>query len=275
MKPASHYICERKFCKWINKKSRYCLHLQENPSTVTTQPSFPPHHIRIISLRLCHDGFASDELKNDTEGIAMSVTYGYVRISSKDQNETRQLIAMREAGAEDGNLFLDKHSGKDFDRLRCRRLLGKLKAGDLLIVKSIDRLSRNYDEIKEQWRVITKEKRADILVLDMPLLDTRREMRLDRHADPPDIVLELLPYVVKKERGFIRQRQTEGIAAAKKRGVRFGAPLLERAKNLANYMQQWSNGYISAKEGGRKLGVSHDTFIKWAKETLSTNVTER
>ena len=140
--------------------------------------------------------------------------YGYIRVSSKDQNEGRQRIAMREAGVEDRYIFLDKQSGKDFDRPGYKRALKRLKPGDTLIIKSIDRLGRNYEEILEQWRIITKEKRADVVVLDMPLLDTRQGRDLTGTLIA-DIVLQLLSYVAQTEREFIRQRQAEGIAAAK------------------------------------------------------------
>ena len=152
--------------------------------------------------------------------------YGYARVSTRVQNEERQLIALREFGLNDGQIILDKQSGKDFDRRGYRRLLRKLKDGDTLAIKSIDRLGRNYEEILEQWRVITKEKGAAIVVLDMPLLDTRRSRDLTGTLIA-DIVLQLLSYVAQTEREFIRQRQVEGIAAAKARGVKFGRPYKE------------------------------------------------
>ena len=144
--------------------------------------------------------------------------FGYVRVSSKDQNEERQMIALHAYGVEDRNIFLDKQSGKDFDRPEYLRMVSKLKKGDLLIVKSIDRLGRNYNEILEQWRILTKEKEIDILVLDMPLLDTRKNRDLIGTLIA-DIVLQLLSYVAQTEREFIKQRQAEGIAAAKARGM--------------------------------------------------------
>ena len=151
--------------------------------------------------------------------------YGYIRVSTREQNEDRQVIALTEWGVDVKRIYLDKQSGKDFERPQYRRLLRKLKSGDALIVKSIDRLGRNYDEILEQWRIITKEKHADIVVLDMPLLDTRTNRDLTGTLIA-DIVLQLLSYVAQTEREFIRQRQAEGIAAAKARGVRFGRPSL-------------------------------------------------
>lgn len=201
----------------------------------------------------------------------MSTTYGYVRVSSKDQNEARQIIAMEEQGVDQKCIYIDKQSGKDFDRPQYQKLLHKLKPGDVVIFKSIDRLGRNYEEIKEQWRIITKEKHVDVFVIDMPLLDTRKGKDLTGTLIA-DIVLQLLSYVAQTEREFIKQRQAEGIAAAKARGVRFGAPPIKRPDGWENYVRQWQEGLISAREGGRKLGVSHDTFIKWARE--AENVTE-
>lgn len=152
----------------------------------------------------------------------MEITYGYVRVSSKDQNEARQLIAMNEFGVAQDKIYVDKQSGKDFDRPQYKRMLRRLHRGDTIVIKSIDRLGRNYDEIIEQWRIITKEKRASIVVLDMPLLDTRHDRDL-MGTLIADIVLQLLSYVAQTERELIRQRQTEGIAAAKAKGVKFGA----------------------------------------------------
>ena len=148
--------------------------------------------------------------------------YGYVRVSTKDQNEARQMIALQEFGVEAKNIYLDKQSGKDFDRPQYKRMLRRMRKGDTLVVKSIDRLGRNYEEIIEQWRTITKERELAIVVLDMPLLDTRKTGDLTSTLIA-DIVLQLLSYVAQTEREFIRQRQAEGIAAAKARGVRFGA----------------------------------------------------
>ena len=146
-------------------------------------------------------------------------TYGYVRVSTREQNEDRQLIAMRQFGVDEVSIFIDKQSGKDFNRPQYRKLVRKLKGDDILVIKSIDRLGRNYEEIIEQWRIITKEKKAAIVVLDMPLLDTRQGRDLTGTLIA-DIVLQLLSYVAQTERDFIRQRQAEGIAAAKQKGVR-------------------------------------------------------
>ena len=192
-------------------------------------------------------------------------TYGYIRVSSKDQNEDRQRIAMRDAGVEDKHIFMDKQSGKDFDRPGYQRLLRKLKPDDTLIIKSIDRLGRNYDEILEQWRVITKEKRTAIVVLDMPLLDTRQGRDLTGTLIA-DIVLQLLSYVAQTEREFIRQRQAEGIAAAKANGVRFGRRPIEKPTKYDQIRSEWESGELSARAAAKQLGISHKTFLRWTKE---------
>lgn len=171
---------------------------------------------------------------------------------------------MREAGVPDRNIFTDKQSGKDFERKGYRRLMKKLKQGDTLFVKSIDRLGRNYDEILEQWRTITKEKQAAIVVLDMPLLDTRQGRDLTGTLIA-DIVLQLLSYVAQTEREFIRKRQAEGIAAAKEKGVHFGRKAMEPPPEYAAVYDAWRDGGISARAAARNLGISHQTFLKWAK----------
>ncbi len=191
--------------------------------------------------------------------------YGYVRVSSKDQNEERQMIALHAYGVEDRNIFLDKQSGKDFDRPEYLRMVNKLKKGDLLIVKSIDRLGRNYNEILEQWRILTKEKEIDILVLDMPLLDTRKNRDLIGTLIA-DIVLQLLSYVAQTERDFIKQRQAEGIAAAKARGVRFGRLPSVRPDDYSYCATQWVDGKMSARQAGKQLGVAHTTFLAWLRK---------
>ncbi len=192
-------------------------------------------------------------------------TYGYIRVSSKDQNEDRQRIAMHDAGVADCRIFMDKQSGKDFDRPGWRRVLRKLKPGDTLVVKSIDRLGRNYDEILEQWRFITKEKQAHIVVLDMPLLDTRQGRDLTGTLIA-DIVLQLLSYVAQTEREFIKQRQAEGIAAAKKRGVHLGRKPMERPDTFLTVYTEWANGEISARTAAKRLCISHPTFLRWSRE---------
>ena len=192
-----------------------------------------------------------------------NVLYGYVRISTKEQNEARQMIAMREFGIEDKHIFLDKQSGKDFNRPQYQKLIRKLKKGDTLVIKSIDRLGRNYDEIIEQWRIITKDKQAAIVVLDMPILDTRQGRDLTGTLIA-DIVLQLLSYVAQTEREFIKQRQAEGIAAAKAKGVRFGVKPKEKPPGYEECYDQWQRGEISARAAAKKLNVTHPTFIKWA-----------
>ena len=191
--------------------------------------------------------------------------YGYVRVSTKDQNEARQVVAMRAFGVDEQNLFIEKQSGKDFNRPQYKRLLRKLKAGDTLVIKSIDRLGRNYDEIIEQWRIITKEKQAAIVVLDMPLLDTRQGRDLTGTLIA-DIVLQLLSYVAQTEREFIRRRQAEGIAAAKANGVRFGVKPMEKPPDYEMYFTMWQRGEISARAAAKALNVTHPTFLKWTKE---------
>jgi len=198
--------------------------------------------------------------------------YGYIRVSSKDQNENRQRIAMHEAGVPEHNVFMDKQSGKDFDRPGYRRVLRKLKPGDTLIIKSIDRLGRNYEEILEQWRIITKEKRAAIVVLDMPLLDTRQWRDLTGTLIA-DIVLQLLSYVAQTEREFIRQRQAEGIAAAKANGVRFGRRPMERPTGFDAVYAEWMTGKLSARAAAKRLGISRQTFLNWTKETVKNSTT--
>ncbi|MCI8678750.1 MAG: recombinase family protein [Lawsonibacter sp.] len=191
-------------------------------------------------------------------------TYGYVRVSTKEQNEDRQVVAMREFGVEDSRIILDKQSGKDFDRPGYRRLTQKLKAGDTLVIKSIDRLGRSYDEILEQWRLLTKEKQVAIVVLDMPLLDTRQGRDLTGVLIA-DIVLQLLSYVAQTEREFNRQRQAEGIAAAKAKGVHFGRNFKDRGENYGSVMAAWKRGELSDRAAARELGVAHGTFQRWRK----------
>ena len=191
--------------------------------------------------------------------------YGYIRVSTREQNEQRQLIALRAFGIEEERIFMDKQSGKDFARKGYRRLIRKLKNGDTLVIKSIDRLGRNYEEILEQWRIITKEKQAAIVVLDMPLLDTRQSRDLTGTLIA-DIVLQLLSYVAQTEREFIRQRQAEGIAAAERNGVRFGRKPMERPAAFCVLRKQWQDQKISARAAEKQLGITHSTFLRWVKE---------
>ena len=193
----------------------------------------------------------------------MGKQYAYIRVSSKEQNEERQRSAMREYGVPAENIILDKQSGKDFERQGYKKLLKKLGPGDTLIIKSIDRLGRNYHEILEQWRILTKEKRAAIVVLDMPLLDTRQNRDLTGVLIA-DIVLQLLSYVAETERKFIRQRQAEGIAAARARGANLGRRPKDRPPEFAAVKAAWENGEISARSAARRLKINHMTFKRWA-----------
>ncbi len=189
----------------------------------------------------------------------MGNVYGYVRVSTKDQNEDRQLIALQEMSIPEKNIFVDKQSGKDFKRPMYKRMLRKIKKDDLLYVKSIDRLGRNYAEILEQWRILTKEKGIDIVVLDMPLLDTRRGKDL-MGTFLSDIVLQVLSFVAENERTNIRQRQAEGIVAAKMRGVRFGRPPRPLPENFHEIYQQWKNGKITGLAAAKACGMPMSTF---------------
>lgn len=189
--------------------------------------------------------------------------YGYIRVSTKEQNEDRQRIALQGLSIPEENIFMDRQSGKDFKRPQYIRLVRKLKPKDMLYVKSIDRLGRNYEEILEQWRILTKEKRIDIAVLDMPLLDTRQGRDLTGTLIA-DVVLQLLSYVAQTERENIRLRQAEGIAAAKANGVRFGRKRMEMPGDFEFFAEKWLEGKISARQAASKLGISHHTFIKHA-----------
>ena len=191
--------------------------------------------------------------------------YGYIRVSTREQNEQRQLIAMQEFGISENRIYMDKQSGKDFERKNYKKMVRKLKKDDTLVVKSIDRLGRNYEEILEQWRIITKEKQAAIVVLDMPLLDTRQNRDLTGTLIA-DIVLQLLSYVAQTEREFIRQRQAEGIAVAKQNGVKFGRKPMERPDGLESLKAQWLRGELSARAAAKQLGVTHSTFLRWVRE---------
>ncbi len=190
------------------------------------------------------------------------IMYGYVRVSSREQNEERQMIAMRDFGIPEKQLVIDKQSGKDFNRPGYRRLVKKLKPGDVLVVKSIDRLGRNYNDILEEWRLLTKEKQVDIVVLDMPLLDTRSGRDLTGTLIA-DIVLQLLSYVAETERQFIRQRQREGIEAARKNGVHLGRKAMERPGNYEEVKLLWRQGELSGRQAAEALGVAHTTFRRW------------
>lgn len=189
--------------------------------------------------------------------------YGYMRVSSKEQNEDRQKIALTEMGVPENNIYMDKQSGKDFERTQYKQLLRKLNENSVLYIKSIDRLGRNYGELNEQWRIITKEKKADIVVIDMPLLDTRREKNL-LGTFISDVVLALLSYVAENERTNIKQRQAEGIAAAKARGVKFGRPPLPIPQNFYQMHKDWRAGKITIEEAAKACNMCPKTFYSKA-----------
>ena len=196
-------------------------------------------------------------------------TYGYVRVSTRGQREDRQLTAMRDFGIPSDHILVEKQSGKGFARPIYCQLVQTLEPGDVLVVKSIDRLGRNYDEILEQWACLTKEKRVAIVVLDMPLLDTRTDRDLTGILIA-DIVLQLLSYVAQTERDFIRQRQAEGIAEAKARGVRFGRRPIPMSGSFEPLAEDWWFGRISAVQAGKELGISRTTFTHRAQEWCKT-----
>ena len=189
----------------------------------------------------------------------MGKVYGYVRVSSTDQHEDRQLIAMAEHGVPQSRVYIDKQSGKDFDRPRYRALMKKLRPGDQLCITSIDRLGRNYEEIQEQWRILTREKKVDILVFDMPLLDTRRDKDLVGTLIA-DLVLQVLSFVAQNERENIRKRQAEGIAAAKARGVKFGRKKTTLPPDFLQAYALWQDKRISLAEAARRCGISRSGF---------------
>ena len=191
--------------------------------------------------------------------------YGYVRVSSRDQNEARQIDALTKFKIPKENIYIDKQSGKDFKRPAWVKLLKQLKSGSLLVVQSIDRLGRNYEEILEQWRLITREIKADIMVLDMPLLDTRVRDNNLTGTFISDLVLQILSYVAQTERENIRKRQAEGIEAAKSRGVRFGRPV-KKVAEFEQYYFLWKTGKITATEAASKCGISRQGFYKRAEQ---------
>ena len=196
----------------------------------------------------------------------MCNTYGYIRISSKDQNEDRQVIALRDFGVTDNHIYIDKQSGKDFDRPQYKQLIKRLKPDDILVIKSIDRLGRNFFEILEQWKMITVDKKAAIVIIDMPILDTRKQKNDLTSQLISSLVLQLLSYVAQVERDFIRQRQREGIDAAMARGVKFGRTSMTRPVQFDSVRESWKQGKISARAAAKLLGVSHSTFLRWVKE---------
>ncbi len=200
----------------------------------------------------------------------MSKTYGYVRVSSTDQNEDRQMLALQKVCVAKQNIFMDKQSGKDFERPNYKRLLRKLKNGDLLYILSIDRLGRNYNEILDQWRVLTKEKDVNICVLDMPLLDTRNGKDL-MGAFIADLVLQILSFVAQNERENIHKRQAEGIAAAKARGVKFGRPEICTPDNFEETVRLWEEGHISFAQALSGTKLKEATFYRRLREYRSLN----
>lgn len=205
----------------------------------------------------------------EAEGVIIeSKIYGYIRVSSKDQNEDRQLIALHGRGVKDDYIYIDKKSGKDFNRPQYKKLMKKLKPGDLLMIQSIDRLGRNYEEVQNQWRVLTKEKEADICVLDMPLLDTRQGKDL-MGTFIADLVLQILSFVAQNEREFIRKRQAEGIAAAKARGVKFGRPPIPLPENFRAAYAAWRAKKLTLQQAAdachMKVGTFYDKAVKLEK----------
>lgn len=208
--------------------------------------------------------------------------YGYIRVSTREQNERRQQDALRAYGIPDKNVFMDKMSGKDFERPEYIRMMKRLKKGDILVVKSIDRLGRNYGDVMEQWRVITKEKGVDIKVLDMPLLDTTQAKDL-LGTFIADLVLQLLSFVAENERSTIRQRQAEGIASAKARGVKFGRPARPNPKNFDKLCERWLKGGITLRQLAAETGMPPSTLYrkmqkhkktapKYAANTILSNI---
>ena len=189
--------------------------------------------------------------------------YAYIRVSSKDQNIARQVEAMQEVGLTKKQMYIDKQSGKDFIRKNYQRLVKKLKAGDELYIKSIDRLGRDYDEILEQWRYLTRVKDIELIVLDFPLLDTRNQVNGVTGKFIADLVLQILSYVAQIERENTKQRQAEGIRIAKEKGVQFGRPKHDFPEQFEEIYQLWETGEISMREGGGRLNTHHTTFARW------------
>ena len=194
--------------------------------------------------------------------------YGYIRVSTPEQNEERQIEALKSFGVEEKNIFTDKISGKNFNRTAYQKLLKKIKPGDTLVVKSIDRLGRNYFEIPQQWKIITQDKGANIVVLDMPILDTRRHQDLLGNFIS-DLVLQILSYVAQTERDFMRERQAEGIRIAKNKGVKFGRKPKERTPIFFELKDRWKRGEISARKAAKTLQIDPKTFLRWSREKVA------
>lgn len=199
--------------------------------------------------------------------------YGYIRVSTKEQNEDRQWQAMLENSIDEKKIYIDKQSGKDFNRPAYKKLVKNMKEGDLLYIKSIDRLGRNYDEILEQWRILTREKQIDIVVIDMPILDTRRGKDLVG-TFLSDVVLQLLSFVAENERHNIKARQAEGIAAAKAKGVKFGRPLRELPENFMEIREKWKRKEISLRAAAKECGMAPTTFFERSKRMDGENLGE-
>ena len=194
-----------------------------------------------------------------------STSYGYVRVSSQDQNEDRQLIEMERIGIPKNNIYIDKQSGKDFNRPKYKKLIRRLQEGDVLYILSIDRLGRNYEEILNQWRLITKDMKVDVVVIDMPLLDTRRDKNL-LGTFISDMVLQLLSFVAQNERENIKKRQAQGIAAAKARGVKFGRPVKDVSDEFADEVVRWNKGELKMEDLLQKYDISQSTFYRRVRE---------
>lgn len=205
------------------------------------------------------------KLKQKEKSMRSANKYAYVRVSSIDQNEDRQMLEMARLKIKTKNIYVDKQSGKDFDRPNYQKLLHKLKKGDILYVKSIDRLGRNYKEIQEQWRILTKVMEVDVVVIDMPLLDTRTYKDL-MGTFIADIVLQVLSFVAENERINIRKRQNEGIKAAKQRGVMFGRPVVSAPENFGELVKQWERGHIRAEDVAKQCNMSIATFYRRLRE---------
>ena len=202
----------------------------------------------------------------------MKKQYGYIRVSARDQNPERQYVALEGLGIRRENIYLDKLSGKDFSRPAYRKMVKKLREGDILVIKSIDRLGRNYAEILEQWRMLTRLIKVDIHVIDMPLLNTDLFQENLTSIFISDLVLQILAYVAETERDFIRQRQAEGIAAAKANGVHFGRNKKELSEEFEVYYRLWQDGAVSMREAARQLNISHTTFGRRCREFLNEEI---
>lgn len=228
--------------------------------------SSPVFYGRLYFIQACFCIRDTEAEKNTKKkGYIKMKVYGYIRVSSADQNEARQMAAIKELGINGCNIFIDKQSGKDFERPQYKRLMKRIKPGDLIYIQSIDRLGRNYNEIQTQWRVLTKEKGADICVLDMPLLDTRTGKDL-MGTFIADLVLQILSFVAQNERENTHKRQAEGIAAAKARGKHLGRPRIELSDDFSRVLKRWKDKEITAREAALICSVSVSTFYRRIRE---------